>query len=70
MQVTAEDRFMNSDYNECGRYQRSNKLHLANGVFWDVVPCGSCRNSRFGGMYRLHQQGKKSALVSYCLRCS
>jgi hypothetical protein len=24
-------------------------LHLKNGVFWDVTPCGSCRNRRFGG---------------------
>jgi hypothetical protein len=20
-----------------------------NGVFWDVTPCGSCNNRRFGG---------------------
>jgi hypothetical protein len=20
-----------------------------NGVFWDVTPCGSCKNRRFGG---------------------
>jgi hypothetical protein len=24
-------------------------LHLKNGVFWDVTPCGSCKNGRFGG---------------------
>jgi hypothetical protein len=23
--------------------------HLQNGVFWDVTPCGSCNNRRFGG---------------------
>jgi hypothetical protein len=22
---------------------------LKNGVFWDVTPCGSCKNRRFGG---------------------
>jgi hypothetical protein len=22
---------------------------LKNGVFWDVRPCGSCKNRRFGG---------------------
>jgi hypothetical protein len=22
---------------------------LNNGVFWDVMPCGSCGNRRFGG---------------------
>jgi hypothetical protein len=23
---------------------------LKNGVFWDVTPCGSCKNRRFGGI--------------------
>jgi hypothetical protein len=27
--------------------------------FWDVAPCRSCVNRRFGGMYRLHLQGRK-----------
>jgi hypothetical protein len=22
---------------------------MKNGIFWDVTPCGSCRNRRFGG---------------------
>jgi hypothetical protein len=22
---------------------------MTNGVFWDVMPCGSCKNRRFGG---------------------
>jgi hypothetical protein len=22
---------------------------VKNGVFWDVTPCGSCKNRRFGG---------------------
>jgi hypothetical protein len=25
-------------------------------VFWDMMPCGSCENRRFGGTYRLHHQ--------------
>jgi hypothetical protein len=25
------------------------KVKLKNGVFWDVTPCGSCKNRRFGG---------------------
>jgi hypothetical protein len=29
-------------------------------VFWDVTPCGCCKNRRFGGMYCLHYQGDKS----------
>jgi hypothetical protein len=30
---------------------KSNKgsLLLKNGIFWDVTPCGSCKNRRFGG---------------------
>jgi hypothetical protein len=32
---------------------------MKNAVFWDVAPCRSCVNRRFGGMYRLHLQGKK-----------
>jgi hypothetical protein len=32
---------------------------LKNGVFWDVTPCGSCKNRRFGGTWRLlHQMTK------------
>jgi hypothetical protein len=22
---------------------------MKNGIFWDVTPCGSCKNRRFGG---------------------
>jgi hypothetical protein len=25
------------------------QTQLKNGVFWDVAPCGSCKNRRFGG---------------------
>jgi hypothetical protein len=32
---------------------------MKNAVFWDVEPCGSCVNRRFGGTYRLHLQGRK-----------
>jgi hypothetical protein len=24
-------------------------LYMKNGVFWDVTPCGSCKNRRIGG---------------------
>jgi hypothetical protein len=27
-----------------------------NAVFWDVVPCGSCKNQHFGGKYCLNQR--------------
>jgi hypothetical protein len=28
--------------------------------FWDVIPCGSCRNRRFWGTYHLHHEGDKN----------
>jgi hypothetical protein len=30
-----------------------------NGIFWDVTPCASCKNRRFGGTWRLLRQGDK-----------
>jgi hypothetical protein len=35
---------------------------MKNAVFWDVAPCRSCVNRRFGGTYRLHLQGRKCRL--------
>jgi hypothetical protein len=32
---------------------------MKNAVFWDVAPCRSCVNRRFGGTYRLHLQDRK-----------
>jgi hypothetical protein len=34
-----------------------------NGVFWVVTPCGSCKNQRFGGTWRLLHQGDKNRCV-------
>jgi hypothetical protein len=28
---------------------RNNVKSMKNGVFWDVAPCGSCKNRRLGG---------------------
>jgi hypothetical protein len=33
---------------------------LKNCVFWVVTPCGSCKNRRFGGTWRLLHQGDKN----------
>jgi hypothetical protein len=43
---------------------------MKNAVFWDLMPCGSCKNLHFGGMYRLHHQGDKNrrAMNSVLLR--
>jgi hypothetical protein len=32
---------------------------MKNAVFWDVAPCRSCVNRRFGGTYRFHLEGRK-----------
>jgi hypothetical protein len=36
-----------------------NEIVMRNTVFWDVAPCRSCVNRRFGRTYRLHLQGTK-----------
>jgi hypothetical protein len=33
---------------------------MKNGVFLDVTPCGSCKNRRFGGTYRIYHQSNKN----------
>jgi hypothetical protein len=32
---------------------------MKNSVVWDMTPCGSCKNRRFGGTYRLRHQDEK-----------
>jgi hypothetical protein len=31
-----------------------------NAVFWDMAPCGSCKNRRFGRTCYLHLQGRRN----------
>jgi hypothetical protein len=38
-------------------------LTMKNCVFWDVAPCGSCKNRHFGGTYRILYQGDKNRLL-------
>jgi hypothetical protein len=33
-----------------GRFEIFTAMTMKNGVFWDVTPCGSCKNRRFGGI--------------------
>jgi hypothetical protein len=42
------------------RFEVFTAVTLKNGVFWDVTPCGSCKNRRFGGTWRLIHQGDKN----------
>jgi hypothetical protein len=30
------------------RFEAFTAVTMKNGVFWDVMPCGSCKNRRFG----------------------
>jgi hypothetical protein len=41
------------------RFEVSTAVTMKNAVFWDVAPCESCVNRRFGGTYLLHLQGTK-----------
>jgi hypothetical protein len=36
------------------------RINQKNAVFWDVTPCGSVINRRFGGTCRLHLQGRRN----------
>jgi hypothetical protein len=41
------------------RFEVFTVVTMKSGIFWDVTPCGSCKNRRFGGTQRLlHQVGK------------
>jgi hypothetical protein len=42
------------------RFEVFTAVTMKNAVFWDVTPCGSCKNRRFGGTHHLHLQGGKS----------
>jgi hypothetical protein len=39
------------------RLEVSMAVTMKNVVIWDVMSCGSFKNRRFGGTYRLHHQG-------------
>jgi hypothetical protein len=54
------------------RFEVFTAVTMKNAVFWDVTPCISCVNRRFGGKYRLHLQGRKirqqGTIVSWWLQ--
>jgi hypothetical protein len=41
------------------RFEGFKAVTMKNAVSWDVAPCSSSVNRRFGGTYSLHLQGKK-----------
>jgi hypothetical protein len=38
---------------------------MKNAVFWDVTPCGSCKNQCFRETCHLHHQGDKNRQARY-----
>jgi hypothetical protein len=36
---------------------------MKKAVFWDITPCGSCKNRSFGGIQLLHCQGDSSPII-------
>jgi hypothetical protein len=50
------------------RFEVFTAVTMKNGVFWDVTPCGSCKNRRFGGFEMqqgedLHNEGNRPIAV-------
>jgi hypothetical protein len=41
------------------RFEVFTAVTMKNAVFWDVAPCRSCLNRRFGGTYHIHLQSRK-----------
>jgi hypothetical protein len=41
------------------RFEVLRAVTTENAVFWDVTPCGSCKNRCFGGMYRPDGRGAR-----------
>jgi hypothetical protein len=65
--VTPEDelnvsRIMSGEYGEeylyYVRFEVFTALTMKNVIFWNVMPCRSCVNRRFGGTYGLHLQSR------------
>jgi hypothetical protein len=42
------------------RFEVFTAVTMKNGVLWDVTPCGSCKNRRFGGTQLLLHQGDEN----------
>jgi hypothetical protein len=52
--------FLYSQLNNFVRFKVFTAVTIKNDVFLDVMPCGSCKNWRFGRKYPLHLQDRKS----------
>jgi hypothetical protein len=47
------------------RFEVFTAVTMKNCVIWDVTPCGSCKNRRFGGTYRLLLSSQRVSVASY-----
>jgi hypothetical protein len=54
------EEFSHDIYSYEGDFMAVSEIIIKNGVFWVVTPCGSCKNRRFGGTWRLLHQGDKN----------
>jgi hypothetical protein len=52
--------YTNKQTNKHVRFEVFTAVTMKKGVFWDVAPCGSCKNRRFEGTLRLLHQGDKN----------
>jgi hypothetical protein len=48
------------DISFLARFEVYTAVTVKNGVLWDVTPCGSCKNRRYGGTVRLIHHGDKN----------
>jgi hypothetical protein len=58
------------DIDKKGSCEVFTALTVKNAVFWGVTQCGSCKNRRFGGTYRLHHQGDRNWRVRKSVSCN
>jgi hypothetical protein len=52
------------------RFEVFTAVTMKNGVFGVVTPCGSCKNRRFGGTWRLFHQGDKNLCTRNNTSCN
>jgi hypothetical protein len=52
------------------RFEVFTAVPMKNGVFWDVTPCGSCKNRCFGGTQRLLHRVTRIGELGTTLRAS
>jgi hypothetical protein len=48
------------NHSDCVIFGVFMRVTMKNAIFWDVTPCGSCKNRRSGGTYRFHHQDDKN----------